>query len=347
MYKPILFCFTLLLSCQVSAGAPIKILFGSCAKQDKPIPILNAINAEQADLFMFLGDNIYGDTEDMALLAAKYQQLGNNPGFKQLRANTPLIAIWDDHDYGENDAGREYPMKEASRRIMLDFWQEPMDSPRRRQPDGIYTSYTYGQGQQIIRVIMPDLRWNRAALPHVSEDVYESKRKPANMGPYQPNQENSASMLGEHQWQWLEQELKKPAAIRIIASSLQLLPEFTGWEAWANFPADRNRLLRLIRTAKLNGVMIVSGDTHWGELSLVEQDLDYPLWEITSSGLTEKWKAVSPNQHRQGDFTHEVNYGFLEIDWQTDDPVIHFGLRGVNGQQVIGRTIRLSAISPY
>ncbi|HCV05999.1 MAG TPA: metallophosphatase, partial [Pseudoalteromonas sp.] len=127
----------LMLVSSVSAiAAPSKILFGSCGHQDKAIPIFDAINKEQADLFMFLGDNIYGDTEDMSVLADKYQRLGQKPGFKTLRANTPIIAMWDDHDYGENDAGSEYPKKQQSRKIMLDFWQEPADSARRTREDG-------------------------------------------------------------------------------------------------------------------------------------------------------------------------------------------------------------------
>ncbi len=95
-------------------------------------------------------------------------------------------------------------------------------------------------------------------------------------------------MLGEAQWQWFESELQKPSAIKIIGSSLQLLPEFTGWESWANFPSDRNRLLALIKKHQVNGVIIISGDTHWGEMSKITQDMDYPLWEVTSSGLTEE-----------------------------------------------------------
>ena len=64
----------------------------------------------------------------MAVLKNKYQRLGAKPGFKALRAQTPIIAMWDDHDYGQNDAGKEYPHKEASRQIMLDFWEEPANS---------------------------------------------------------------------------------------------------------------------------------------------------------------------------------------------------------------------------
>ena len=342
--------FALVLSLVISTGvtaAPSKILFGSCGHQDKKIPIFNAINKEKGDLFIFLGDNIYGDTNDMDVLADKYQRLGAKPGFKTLKAQTPIIAMWDDHDYGQNDAGKEYPHKEQSRQIMLNFWGEPANSARRTRSDGIYTSYMYGENEQTIQVIMPDLRWNRDALNHVGELEYYTKRKLNNQGPYSPSEVKGASMLGEAQWQWLEQELKKPAAIKLIASSLQLLPDFTGWESWANFPEDRNRLFALIKKHKVNGVVIISGDTHWGEISKYQQNLDYPLIEMTSSGLTEKWKDVSPNKHRVGNFTHNVNYGDLSIDWQQTDPTISLKLKGIDGQVIMQSDFSLSSISPY
>ena len=320
-----------------------KIYFGSCSKQYKPMPIFDAIVADNPELFIFLGDNIYGDTEDMSELKDKYNVLGQHPGFKKLKASSELIAIWDDHDYGENDAGKEYPEKEASRQIMLDFWQEPKDSPRYTR-NGIYTSYMYGEGEQSVHIIMPDLRWNRDKLHEVSKFKYLTSRIPNNMGPYQASPDAAASMLGEEQWQWFEAELKKPAKIKIIASSLQLLPEFTGWESWANFPNDRNRLLNFIKDEKITGVLMISGDTHWGEISKVDTNEMYPLWEVTASGLSEKWKDVSPNKHRQGQFTNQVNYGFIEIDWQLEDPLINFGLKQVDGKIFSQQQVKLSSL---
>lgn len=282
----------------------------------------------------------------MQLLKRKYQKLGSNPGFDTLRANSALMAIWDDHDYGQNDAGAEYPQKEASRQIMLDFWQAPKDSPRRTRVDGIYTAQIFGEGEQRIQIILPDLRWNRVPLSHVSEAEYD-KRKDNNMGPYLKSTDPNASMLGEKQWQWLEQELLKTASIKIIGSSLQLVADYTGWEAWANFPADRDRLFRFIKQHKINGVMVISGDTHWGEISRYQQDLDYPIWDITSSGLSEEWKQVSPNRHRVSEYTAKANYGKLQVDWQQDDPSILVSLQDSYGAKVITQSIKLSSISPY
>lgn len=323
-------------------SAPSKILFGSCSHQDKPMPIFDAINQEGADLFIFLGDNVYGDTEDMKVLENKYKKLGNNPGFSKLREETPTIAIWDDHDFGENDAGQEYAKKEESRKVMLDFWQESEDSPRRNRQDGIYTSYFYGEGEDLVQVIMPDLRWNRPALNKVSDLWYFLKSFVSTSGPYRPVEDPKASMLGESQWRWLEQELLKPAKIKIIASSLQLLPDFTGWESWANFPADRDRLLKFISDNRISGVLFISGDTHWGEMSKLVPGLGYPLWEVTSSGLTEEWKDVSPNVHRQGEAKPEVNYGFLDVDWKQPDPTIKFGLKDLHGKILMQQEFELS-----
>ncbi|GAC22211.1 alkaline phosphatase D family protein [Paraglaciecola arctica] len=339
--------FILLFSAVVCAKAPSRILFGSCSHQDKDMAIFNSIIKDNPEVFIFLGDNIYGDTQDMTVLGNKYQKLGAKPGFKKLKEQAELIAIWDDHDFGANDAGKEYPMKEASRALMLDFWQEPENSIRRTREDGIYTSYLYGEGQQSIRVILPDLRWNRDPLSHVSPEEYASERKPNKMGPYKASSDINASMLGEKQWLWLEQELQKPGRIKVIGSSVQLLADFTGWESWANFPADRQRLFKLIKQHKVNGVVLISGDTHWGEVSYYDQDLDYPLWEVTSSGLTEEWKNVSPNKNRIGQFTNNVNYGALNVNWQKQDPIITLGLYDEAGDVVNEHRFRLSLLEPY
>jgi len=317
-----------------------QILFGSCSHQDKDMPIFDAILNEPKDAFIFLGDNIYGDTEDMQILAQKYVKLGNNPGIKSLRASTPVFATWDDHDFGENDAGKHYAFKQASKTIMLDFWGVPKDSLRRSRPDGLYGSYIVGEASKAIRIILPDLRYQRDDLESVGQLEYLTSRKPKDMGPYS---KSSGSMLGEKQWQWLEAELQKPEPIKIIGSSLQVLSDFTGWEAWSNFD-DKERLFGLIKKHKVNGVLLISGDTHWGEISKVQ--LDYPLYDVTSSGLTEEWKQVSPNKNRLLGSTAKVNYGFIKVDWDLETR-INIGLKDVQGDVVMQTQFKLSEISVY
>ena len=332
----------LLISAQAFANQaikPFKIIVGSCSHQDKPQPIWQAIGQEQADLLMLLGDNVYGDTEDMQVLKAKYAKQWSKPGMQQVLANTPLIGIWDDHDYGKNDGGAEYPQKEASRQIMLDYFKEPKDSPRRTRPDGIYTSYIYGKAPHRIQVIMPDLRWNRAKLNSLGKVEYMLSKKIKNMGPYEPHSDTSKVMLGEKQWRWLEQQLQQPAEVRIFASSLQVLPEFTGWESWANFPHERQRLLDLLAKYQINNLIMLSGDTHWSEFSRVDNQSS-PLWEMTSSGLTEKWPEVSPNKHRVGESYAAANYGVIKVEW-LNSPVLSMTIKDVNGDVKLQQHIEL------
>lgn len=313
-----------------------RIAFGSCVHQDRPQPIWEAVNAANPDVFVFLGDNIYGDSEDPAVLQSKYDQLGAVPGFQQLRQHADVVAIWDDHDYGANDGGVEYPSKEASRQVMLDFWQEPADSQRRTRSDGIYTSYLYGEPGRQVQVILLDLRWNRTPLNEVTDNDKRAARAAMNMGPYEASLETGATMLGETQWQWFQQQLQVDADLRIIGSSLQLLADFTGWESWANFPADRQRFFNLLQAAPIVPTVIISGDTHWSELSRIDESgLPFPLTEMTASGLTEEWHAISPNRHRVGQAFAEANFGLLEIDWEVQPPAVSLQIRDVQGEILI------------
>lgn len=320
-----------------ASSEKIKILFGSCLHQDKPQPIWQAMNQEHADLFVLLGDNIYGDTEDMLELKAKYAKQWAKPGMQAMLANTPIIGIWDDHDFGENDAGKEYPKKEASRQIMLDYFNVPQDSPRRTRQDGIYTSQFLTQGNTRVQIILPDLRWNRSSLESVGRLAYAFKKAPNNLGPYEPSKDETKTMLGEAQWQWLTEQLKQPADVRILATSLQFLPEFSGWESWANLPHERARFLTLLNSLKIDNLVIVSGDTHWSELSQITRSNGKLLWEMTASGLTEEWKNVSPNKHRVGQSYSKANYGVIELAGNQ----LTMTIKDVSGNSIMSQIIKL------
>jgi alkaline phosphatase D len=273
----------------------------------------------------------------MAELEAKYNKQWSTSGMQTMLANTPTIGIWDDHDFGENDAGAEYPQKEASRQVMLDYFNVPKDSPRRTRTDGIYTSHILTHADTKVQIILPDLRWNRSSLESVGRLNYFVNKALNNLGPYLPHQDSSTTMLGEVQWQWLEQQLQIPADVRVLASSLQFLPEFSGWESWANFPHERTRFLALLDKYKIDNLVIVSGDTHWSELSQIVRKNGKSLWEMTASGLTEEWKNVSPNKHRVGESYAKANYGVIELTSQQLTIII----KDVSGSKVMSQIIKL------
>lgn len=323
-----------------------RIAFGSCADQSKDQPIWGAVVAARPDLFVFLGDNIYADTRDMAVVKAKYAQLAAKPGFQRLKAATPTCAIWDDHDFGEDDAGGDYPMKAGTRELFCDFWGEPKDSPRRSR-DGVYAAYVFGPPGRRVQLILPDLRWNRTAIAKLDLGGKDYKtwamaRAAAGApvpGPYARMPEREATMLGEPQWRWLEAQLRQPADLRIFGSSLQVLADFAGWEGWINYAHDQQRLFDLIRRTRADRMICLSGDTHYGEISMLDVNVPYPIWDFTSSGLTEVWPVTPPNALRVGEVWRERNFGLIEIDWSQTAPKLRVEIRDEKGAPRLTQTV--------
>jgi alkaline phosphatase D len=325
----------LLLSATLSqAEKPItKIAFGSCLQEKRPQPIWESVLSTKPDLFVLLGDNIYGDTRDMEKLKAKWNILAENPGFRKLRKSCPILAIWDDHDYGENDAGIEYPKKVESQEIFLDFLGEPNDSFRRKTP-GIYDTVTIGPKGKRIQFILLDTRYFRTALKR-------SPNRQKGKGPYGPNESDKAEVLGKAQWQWLEKTLRKPAEIRIITSSIQVVSTTHGWETWGNFPKERTRFLELLKKTKANGVIILSGDRHSAEISKLEDVLPYPLFDVTASAMNQSMRPNNEeNPHRIGDRYFKENFGLLTIDWSASTPKITMEIRDLASK--VARTAQIS-----
>lgn len=319
-----------------------RIAFGSCANHEKPQPIWNTIRRWSPDVFVFLGDNVYGDTEDMAVLASKYDMLAEKPGFKQVRSETAIIGTWDDHDYGANDAGLEYPKKAESKEVFLDFFEEPEDSIRRDHP-GVYHSYLLGPPGKRVQIILLDVRTFRTPL--VKREITVAMEE-GFIGPYDLQQDPESTMLGEEQWAWLESQLKVPAELRLFGMSTQFLPVFNGWEAWANMPHERQRLIDLIKQTRAEGVIFMSGDTHWAELSRVETPGMYPLYDLTSSGLTEVWRGIAPNRQRIHSPFLGANFGTIEIQWDQFErgPRIILGISDLEGRTVIGQAVWLDEL---
>ncbi len=304
------------------------IAFGSCARSDRDQPIWDTIVAQDPQLFLFIGDNIYADVPDKPTtpndIAVKYAELGAMPGYQKLKATCPILATWDDHDYGLNDAGVEYPLKDASQALLLTFFEEPADSPRWTRP-GVYGAWTFGPEGKRVQVILLDTRYFRSPLTR------NPKGRVKGLGPYIPNADGQGTLLGDAQWAWLEQQLKQPADLRIIASSIQVIAHEHRWETWGNMPHERRRLYQLIANAKANGVLFISGDRHLVEISRdTEKGVPYPLYDLTSSGFNWGSNTVNdPNRFRIGGVYRQPNFGLIRIDWSDDDPVIT--LEGVSG----------------
>ena len=316
---------------------PARISFGSCADQERPQPILHKVIARSPDLFVYLGDNIYGDTEDMQILRGKYQTLANKPEFQALRRACPTLSIWDDHDYGINDGGRHYPMKAESKEVFLDFWQEPEGSTRRNH-EGIYHAHQFSDGEHTLQLLLLDTRTFR-------DDLRPREKAPNFKNSYRPHENDDPTLLGAAQWTWLEQCLRTPADLRIIATSIQFGHSYNGWESWTLFPHERNRLIETISRAGASGVVLISGDVHWGEINRQDVPGGYPLHDVTASGLNQDWDTIEPSTRRVGPAVAEYNFGSIEIAWQEHDPTVRLMTIDVDGQERNVVRLKLSELT--
>jgi len=329
-----------LLACLPSAWAeqPLSVIaFGSCADQEKPQPFWETILARSPDLFLYIGDTDYADTRDMEEMRAAYRLLGAQPGYRKLKRHCPILATWDDHDYGENDAGAEYPKKIESERIFLDFFDMPPDAPRRERP-GVYHVQHFGPPARRVQVILLDTRYFRSPL----------KRRLVRLngdGPYGENPDPGATLLGAAQWAWLEEQLRRPARLRLIASSIQVLAHEHHRERWGAFPHERQRLFRLIRETGAERVLFISGDRHHGELSRIDGVAGYPLYDLTASGLNvaRGWRD-EPNRYRVGRLCGDDHFGLIRLDWNHHDPIIFLELYDTDGERRLQEIVRLSAL---
>jgi alkaline phosphatase D len=289
--------------------------------------IFRAIKNKNPDIYIAMGDNIYSDNilngDFATFLQSQYDLLGNNYDFKTMRANVPVVATWDDHDYGQNNAGAEFPYKLIAKDKFLTFWQIPSTSDRRTH-DGIYTSYMFGDVSHRVQIIVLDCR---NFLNVISPE------------PITPTTDTTKTILGATQWAWLKGELQKPATIRIVVSSTQMCIQNNNWEGWPNYPHELQRFFNTVKEANAEGVFVVSGDVHYAEYSKRSPAGQYPIYDFTSSGLTHIENAPASNQYRIGSAYAALNFGLINIDWNANPITLTLDICDNNGnvkkQQVI------------
>ena len=295
--------------------------FGSCIREKREQPIWNAIEKENIDEFFFMGDNVYGDSEDGLLEEMRKSYEKQKIMFPNWVFNKKLNAIWDDHDYGKNDGGFEYPLKKEAQELFLEFWNVAQDDPRHLR-EGIY----FNEEKEIlgnnVNFIALDTRYHRSFLDQADK-------------PYSPTQDKTKTILGENQWKWLEVTLKKESDLIVIISSIQILPTNHGFEKWHNFPHERLKLLNLLKSQH-KPVVLLSGDRHKAGLYK-----DGEIIEMTSSSMNKPiskpiawlWDFLykETDELLQGEMYSQENYGILKFEKDK----ISVSLKDIQGREVL------------
>lgn len=323
--------FVLLLgfaSIQTTAQDHVKIAFGSCSRQYLPEQLWSEIVAEKPALWIWGGDNIYGDSHDMQFIAGEYVKQRESTGYKNLLATCPVTGTWDDHDYGINDGGKYFSKKKESKALAANFLGFDKNHPV-WQHEGLYNSTSLTKGKQSIHIINLDTRYFRDTIQKVYYLDSLTKRRT-----YRYAINPDGDMLGEEQWQWFENELKNTdAAFYIINSSVQLLSEEHRFERWGTLPTAQQRFFDLLKRYPNKRVIVISGDRHIAELSKRNIDgLPYPLYDFTASGLSHTWSETwkEDNKYRIGELIINRNFGMLDIHFSADEILVTFKVIGKN-----------------
>ena len=299
------------------------IAFGSCLDQDADQDIFRSIEKDEIDSFIFLGDNIYPVEDKNIISNLKKAYKKQSEKIPSWIYSKNIYAIWDDHDYGDNDGGESFQFKQTSQEFFLEFWKIPKYDER-WQRDGIYFQDNIKISGLTINIIGLDTRFFRS-------DLKGSKFF------YRTSDDDTSSILGNDQWNWLANELEKEADLTIILSSIQVLAENHRFEKWSLFPKEKTKLINML-TQKKDQIIVLSGDRH--KAGIYQKD---NIFEITSSSLN---KPIPLSKYSfetdpllLGSTYNKENYGLIEINSLTRE--VDLSIKDINGQKQIEKKISL------
>ena len=235
--------------------------------------IFEKIYEVDPDVFIWLGDNVYYREPDWTSRTGMIHRWTHDRSIPELRpflANIPSYAIWDDHDYGPNDIGRDFWHKKLATEVFGIF----NGNPTAGLPElpGIFSYFAWGD----VHFYLLDNRTYRTV----------AKLNPEPFG-YEEQQ------LGKAQIDWLVESMKQnrnqsessyPCTFHVVAIGNQVLSPFPGdslqrWEKEWQYLFDR------LVAEEIHNVIFISGDVHFAEVSRMEYK-GMAFWDVTSSPLT-------------------------------------------------------------
>jgi len=231
--------------------------------------IFESMAKEKAAFNIWMGDNWYYREVDYSSgwgLNYRASLTRKLPVLKNFLKAMPHVAIWDDHDFGPNDADKSYQLKDESVKVFKNYWPNPSYG---QDGEGIYTKFSYSD----VEFFLMDDRWFR------SNDKVQSTIKG------QPNTEKR--MWGQKQLDWLKNGLAASLAnFKIIVTGSQTLNPLSPWDCLQNYPVEFNELMDFLANQKVTGLIFLSGDRHHSEIIRIDRPELYPLYDITTSPLT-------------------------------------------------------------
>lgn len=312
----------------------ISFLTGSCAyfnesRFDRPgkpyggdSSIFETMAKTPADFHVWLGDNWYTREVDYNSVWGLNYRASHDRSQKVLQefmAKMPQYAIWDDHDFGPNDAGKSYIFKDESRNIFKNYTLNPSYG---EDGKGIYTKVSYAD----VDLFLMDDRFFRA----------ESELLDSING--QPNTEKT--YWGAKQLDWLKNAmLYSKATFKIIVTGSQTLNPVNKYECMQHYPYEYNQLLQFLNSQNINGVLFLTGDRHHSEVIKMPREQLYPLYDITVSPYTSGVSKVSGeelnNPYRVPNTLVEAqNFAKFSFSGSKKDRILKVEFIGTKGEKL-------------
>ncbi len=312
-------------------------LTGGCAYTNQPVydrpgkpyggdsSIFETMAKEKAAFMLWLGDAWYTREVDYYSEWGLWYRASHDraaPFIQNFLKAMPQFAMWDDHDYGPNDIGKNYILKDASRKVFNNYFCNPSSG---ENGQGIYTMNSWGDAD----IFMTDDRWWRSA-----DRIKDSVDGPDGLPGKKPNPEKR--MLGAQQMEWLKNSLLySTATFKIIAVGSQVLNPVSPFDTWWDFPAEYDELMNFIKEYKINGIVFLTGDRHHSEIIKVERQGTYPLYDITVSPLTSGTHSFGGteknNPYRVLGIDEKQNYGKFSFSGNRGSrkmKIEYFGIKG-------------------
>jgi len=287
----------------------------------KDVSIFKAMANEKAAFMLWLGDAWYTREVDYYSDWGLWNRASHDrsvPEIQPFLKSMPHLATWDDHDYGPNDIGKNYILKETSRKVFNSYFCNPSSG---ENGQGIYTMTSWGDAD----IFLTDNRWWRSA-----------DRMPDSVNG-QPNPEKK--MLGDQQMEWLKNSLLySSASFKIITVGSQVLNPVSPYDKWRDFPAEYQELMDFLATHKISGVLFLTGDRHHSEIIKVDRPGTYPLYDITVSPLTSGTHvfgdAEKNNPYRVFGLDQKQNYGRFSFSGSRGSRKLTVEFLGTKGEKL-------------
>lgn len=305
-----------------------KFALGSCTYINEPIfdrpgkgygseyEIYESIADKKPNMMLWLGDNIYlreADWNTRTGILHRYTHTRSNQEMQRLLATTHNYATWDDHDFGPNNSDRSFIHKEKTLEAFKLFWANPTFGLPHID-GGITTKFQFHD----IEFFVLDNRY------------FRSPKNPKN---------DDEVLLGKAQIDWLIDALSNSySPFKMIAIGGQVLNSEKVAENYRNYEEEFAYLTKRLEEEKIRGVIFLTGDRHFTELSRTESEKGYVMYDLTVSSLTAGSYSTAdkePNKNRvEGTVTTEHNFSVVEVTGKRKERVLTIRTYNTEGEEL-------------